>query len=247
MAGRVTRQPEQAAAVSAIAADVVALQEVTPRTWPMWREALGPHCLWSLEPAIAHGGPRPLGVLLAAKFPLERLQMGDVAWPERAIAARGGGAAWLSVHSPIAPARELAKVRFHEGLLAHLRGLGGPALLGGDLNTPRRELPDGSLLSFAHASDGSLRPERGERWDAAEQGLLRALGWTDAFRALHPDAKERSWAWPNGGGYRLDHVLVTPDVEVRTATYLHELRTSGLSDHSGLIVDASLPGDRVGP
>jgi exonuclease III len=238
VAGRVTRQAEQAEAVAAIAADVIALQEVTPRTWPLWREALGPNALWSLEPpAPARGGPRPLGVVLAAMFALERVPVGDVAWHERAIHARGGGVDLLSVHSPISPSPELAKVRFHEGLLAHLRALTGPAVLAGDLNTPRRELPDGSLLTFAHNSDGSLRPERGERWDAAEQALLRALGWHDAFRALHPDAKARSWTWPNGGGYRLDHVLVTPGVEVLTATYLHELRESGLSDHSGLVVD----------
>ena len=262
VAGRVARQAEQARAVAAIAADVVALQEVTPRTWPLWRDALGPAALWSLDPArsnltrlrnhnldlggargglAAFGGPRPLGVVLAAQFDLERVEMGDVAWPERAIHARGGGADWISAHSPISPSKDLAKVRFHEGLLAHARGIdpARPAVLAGDLNTPRRELPDGSLLTFAHNSDGSLRPERGERWDAAEQALLRSLGWTDAFRALHPDVKERSWTWPNGGGYRLDHVLVTPVIDVRSATYLHELRTSGLSDHSGLMVDVS--------
>ena len=251
VAGRVTRHPEQAEAVAAIGPDVVALQEVTPRTWPLWREALEPthpHALWSLDPPGApRGGPRPLGVVIAAAFGLERMPMGDVAWPERAIHARGAGVELLSVHSPISPSRDLAKVRFHEGLLAHLRDLdpGRPAIVAGDLNTPRRELPDGSLLTFAHESDGSLRPERGERWDAAEQALLRALGWTDAFRVLHPDVKERSWTWPNGGGYRLDHVLVTPGVDVRSATYLHELRTSGLSDHSGLLVEAFIAPERA--
>jgi endonuclease/exonuclease/phosphatase family metal-dependent hydrolase len=236
----VTRHPEQAAAVAAIAADVVALQEVTPRTWPMWREVLGPGALWSLDGLETHGGPRPLGVVLAAMFELERVPLGDVAWPERALHARGGGADWICAHSPISPSRELAKVRFHEGLLAHLQSVRAPAVLAGDLNTPRREHPDGTLLTFAHNSDGSLRPDRGERWDAAEQALLRTLGWTDAFRAPHPGEKARSWTWPNGGGYRLDHVLVTPDVRVEGAEYLHELRTSGLSDHSGLLVELDL-------
>ena len=223
--------------MAAIGADVVALQEVTPRTWPMWRETLHEHALWSID-GVEVGGPRPLGVVLAAPFSLERVAMGDVAWPERALHARGAGVDWICAHSPISPSKELAKVRFHEGLLAHARRLSGPAVLAGDLNTPRREHPDGTLLTFAHDSDGSLRPERGERWDAAEQALLRALGWTDAFRHVHGLArKERSWAWPNGGGYRLDHVLVSPGVEVRACEYLHELRTHGLSDHSGLVVD----------
>ena len=244
-----SRLAEQAAAVATVAADVVALQEVTPRTWPLWRDALAPfEALWSLEPGQPpHGGPRPLGVVLAARFGLERLALGDVAWPERALAARGAGVTWVCAHSPISPSRDLAKVRFHEGLLAALREVGPPAVLAGDLNTPRREHADGTLLTFAHNSDGTLRPERGERWDAAEQALLRALGWTDAFRSLHGlERKERSWTWPNGGGYRLDHVLVTPDVGVRGAGYLHELRTSGLSDHSGLVVDVQVGNRQAG-
>ena len=40
VAGRVSRLAEQAAAVAGVAADVVALQEVSPRTLPLWREAL---------------------------------------------------------------------------------------------------------------------------------------------------------------------------------------------------------------
>ncbi|HMI69483.1 MAG TPA: hypothetical protein VK510_05755, partial [Solirubrobacteraceae bacterium] len=40
VAGRVTRQPEQAGAIAAVRADVVALQEVTARTLPLWRDAL---------------------------------------------------------------------------------------------------------------------------------------------------------------------------------------------------------------
>jgi endonuclease/exonuclease/phosphatase family metal-dependent hydrolase len=237
VAGRVSRQEEQARAVAAIDPDLVALQEVTPRTWPLWREALGMEALWSLDHE-RQGGPRALGVVLAARAGLERVPLPGIVWPERALAARVGPVTAICAHSPISPSPDLAKVRFHEALLAAARELAPPALLAGDLNTPRRELPDGSLLTFAHASNGSLRADRGERWDAAEQALLRALGWTDAFRDVHgPLRKEPSWAWPHGGGYRLDHVLVTPDVSVRGAVYLHELRTSGLSDHSGLVVE----------
>ena len=58
-------------------------------------------------------------------------------------------------------------------------------MLCGDLNTPRRELEDGTLLTFAHDTNGRLRPERGERWDRAERALVRDLGWMDAWRALH--------------------------------------------------------------
>ena len=40
VAGRVGRQPEQAEALLGAGADVVALQEVTVRTEPLWRESL---------------------------------------------------------------------------------------------------------------------------------------------------------------------------------------------------------------
>ena len=60
----------------------------------------------------------------------------------------------------------------------------------------------------------------------------------DAFRAVHGwEAKERSSTYPNGGGYRLDHVLVRGAADVRAAAYAHELRAAGLSDHSALAVD----------
>ena len=40
VAGRVRALPEQAAALAAVGADVVCLQEVTVRTEPLWRAAL---------------------------------------------------------------------------------------------------------------------------------------------------------------------------------------------------------------
>jgi endonuclease/exonuclease/phosphatase family metal-dependent hydrolase len=242
VAGRITRLGEQAEAVAAIDADVVALQEVTPRGWPLWQAALsGYDAIWSLEDC-AFEGHKPLGVVLAARGGVERLPRPEGPWPERLVCGRVGGVAFACAHSPISPAPELAKVRWHETLSAALSGWAPPAVLLGDLNTPRRESPDGMLLTFAHNSDGSLRASRGERWDAAERALIRTLGWTDAWRAVHgAEAKAVSWAWPNGGGYRLDHVLVTPDIEVRAAEYLHDVRTAKLSDHSALVAELACP------
>jgi exonuclease III len=108
----------------------------------------------------------------------------------------------------------------------------------GDLNTPRRELADGTLLTFAHDSNGRLRPERGERWDRAERALVRDLGWTDAFRVIHGyGTRDASWTFSGDrGGWRLDHVLVD-GLRVVAAEYAHEWRRAGLSDHSALVVD----------
>jgi exodeoxyribonuclease III len=247
VAGRVTRQPEQAEAIGAAGGDVVALQEVTTRTLPLWRDALAAlglaHCETALDQP-PEPGRRRLGVLTAAREPLERLAgPSEVPWPERVLACRLDGIEILNVHSPIAPAPGLAKIRTHEAVAAYLAGAGeaGPRILCGDLNTPRRELADGDVLTFAHDSAGRLRPERGERWDRAERALvhgLRERGWVDAFRSLHGYARrEASWTFADDrGGWRLDHVLLDGLRPVASA-YAHDWRRAGLSDHSPLVVD----------
>jgi exonuclease III len=239
VAGRVRRLGEQAAVVVAAQADVVALQEVTRNTIAAWREALAPYeVLWNEPPA-----GRRLGVLTAARGPVRALPgIPDAPWPERVLCCRAGGVDVINLHSPIAPAPDLAKVRTHEAVAAYLAGSAdGPRILCGDLNTPRRELADGDVLTFAYDSRARLRPERGERWDQAERALvhgLRQRGWVDAYRALHGyDDRSASWTFARDrGGWRLDHILVT-GLRPVAAAYAHDWRRAGLSDHSALIAD----------
>jgi exonuclease III len=251
VAGRVTRQAEQAAAVAAIEPDVVALQEVTARTLPLWQRALAEAGFVSVRTALTEvtrpvGGRRLLGVLTAARLELRVLPAPDVPWPERLLCCALGDGEVVNLHSPISPAPELAKVRTHEAVAEYLLASpAAPRVLCGDLNTPRRELPDGTVLTFAHDSAGRLRPERGERWHRAESALVQGLrehGWVDAFRALHGyGEREASWRFPQDrGGWRLDHVLVDGLRPVASA-YAHDWRRSGLSDHSALVVDFESP------
>ena len=52
------------------------------------------------------------------------------------------------------------------------------------------------------------------------------------------ELKEVSWTWPRGGGYRLDHLVVSAEIEVAECGYLHEWRRElKLSDHSPLVVE----------
>jgi len=139
-----------------------------------------------------------------------------------------------------------------ETLKALRRGLGMPAsaprVLCGDLNTPRRELPDGTTISFACDSRGRMRPERGPHWDSAELGVvpgLRDLGYRDAFRALHGyESRSPSWTWKriagHDGGWRLDHIFVSAEVLALTCDYHHDWRERGLSDHSALESDLEI-------
>jgi exonuclease III len=243
VAGRRTRLPEQADAVLSVAPDVICLQEVTVNSLPEWREQLRAAGFEHDVTPLDEGRPpkpRRLAVLTAAREPLERLPLPDtLPWPERVVATGLRGATLVNVHSPISPSPDLAKVLTHEALYAWARDL-DRAILVGDLNTPRRTLPDGSVLTFAHDTKGRVVEVRGERWVAAERALVHTLrdqhGWEDAFL----DQPERTWTYPsNKGGWRLDHALVK-DVDVVAKAYAHDWRLSGLSDHSAVLLDVDL-------
>jgi exonuclease III len=247
VAGRVARAAEQAELVAGAGADVICLQELTPATAAIWVDGLvGYHVEIAEMPAVRESS-RPLGVLIAARWPLQATPVAEVPWPERVLSARlESGLEVVNVHSPISPKPGLAKVLTHEAVFRHLvAGAGHPRLVCGDLNTPRREHADGTVWTFARTRSGVLRRERGERWDAAETALIRGLsphGFRDAFRERHGFAvKEVSWTWPRGGGYRLDHLIVSEEIEVIECAYRHEWRTElKLSDHSPVVAELSL-------
>jgi exonuclease III len=248
VAGRKSRMGEQADRVLGLEPDVVCLQEVTPATRGVWEELLGAA---GLETEIAplplvREGSRPLAVLTAARGPLSVMPVDDVPWPERVLAVRIDGLEVVNVHSPISPKPGLVKVLTHEGVFGHLRDGSGPRVVLGDLNTPRKELPDGTVWTFARDRYGRLREDRGERWDLAESALVRGLeehGFRDAFRELNGfEEKEPSWEWPSwGGGYRLDHLIASPEVTVTACSYRHDWRREDkLSDHSALVAELSI-------
>jgi exonuclease III len=253
VARRTSRLAEQAAALAERAPDVVALQEVTERTLPLWRAACAtiglPHVRSSLEgadPGREPLGRRRTGVLLAARAPLADAAVAlPVPWPETVLGARSAGIEVHAVHVPNA-ANGWVKVRTLQALRAGLAAApAGPRVLCGDLNVPRRESPDGEVLSFARDSRGRLREERGPEWDAAELGVvpgLRDLGYRDAYRALHGyAAREPSWTWRriagHGGGWRIDHLFASPELRPVACRYHHAWREADLSDHSALEAD----------
>ena len=249
VAGRVARAAEQADLVVGAGADVVCLQELRPATAATWVDRLG---LAGYEVSVAElpavrESSRPLGVLTAARSALQAAPVADVPWPERVLAVRlEDGLEVVNVHSPISAKAGLVKVLTHEAVFRHLATGSGPRIVLGDLNTPRREHADGSVWTFARDRYGRLREDRGERWDAAETALIRGLearGFRDAFRELNGfDAKEPSWEWPRwGGGYRLDHLIASAEVEVTACSYRHDWRREDrLSDHSALVAELSV-------
>ena len=254
VARRTSRLLEQATALAARDVDLLALQEVTPQTLPYWRAAchtLGlRHVAASLDQAQADREPaarRRTGVLLASRTPLGEASIQlDVPWPETTIAAAPavpwGVIELHNVHVPNA-ANGWVKVRTLEAIRAGLlHAAPAPVVICGDFNTPRRELPDGEVVSFARDSRGRLRPERGKEWDAAELGVvpgLRDLGYQDAFRSMHGySERSPSWTWRqiagHAGGWRIDHLFSSQKLQPVSCLYHHVWRDEGLSDHAAL-------------
>jgi exonuclease III len=222
----------------------VCLQEITLKSLPAWRARLEEAGYAAVEHAAPSGAPkrrRPLMVLSACRRSVTPVTVADVPWPERVLAVTlPDGTELVNVHSPISPVPGRAKVRTHLAVHAHLaRRSDHPRVLCGDLNTPRRELPDGTVWTFARDRYGRLRADRGAEWDEAELALLRGLeryGFHDAFRSLHGyERREISWGWARWpGGYRLDHLLVSGLASER-CEYRHDLRERRLSDHAPLV------------
>jgi exonuclease III len=245
VAGRKSRLHEQADRVLETEPDLVCLQEVTPLTAAGWSERLAEAGLRAVVAPLprAREGSKPLAVLTAARVEAELVEVDDIPWPERVLAVRAGPLEVVNVHSPISPKPGLVKVLTHEAVFRHLATGSGPRIVLGDLNTPRREHPDGTVWTFARTRNGRLREDRGERWDAAETALIRGLerrGFRDAFRELNGfDSKEPSWEWPRyGGGYRLDHLIASAEVTVTACSYRHDWRREDkLSDHSALVAE----------
>jgi exodeoxyribonuclease-3 len=93
---------------------------------------------------------------------------------------------------------------------------GRPVVIGGDWNvcpTPRDVWDERAM-----GTDALLQPESRAAWRA-----IVWQGWTDAYRALHPqDAGYTYWdyqggAWPRDHGMRIDHLLLSPHPAQRLA------------------------------
>jgi exonuclease III len=251
VAGRVRSIQEQASALAQRPADLVALQEVRATALAAWRselEALGfEHVVATLGDLAPREPERRLGVLVASRTPLEPLApLDELPWPERHLAVRatldGAPVELHDLHAPMSSKAEQVKIRTLETVHAALATPSDvPRILVGDLNTPQYESREGDVQTFARTRSGRMRPDYGERHDAAELALivgLREHGYVDAFRELHGyERRDRSWLYPHRKtGYRLDHVIAR-GLRVLACEYEHGWRDAGLSDHAAIWAD----------
>ena len=72
-------------------------------------------------------------------------------------------------------------------------------------------------------------------------GALESAGYSDAFRVLHPTAREYTWFSPNAGnGFRLDQGFVSAPLLPRLAKVEMRWAPPGgraQSDHAALCLD----------
>ncbi len=261
VAGRVGRFGSQVEQLSGYQADIVALQETTARTIPMWRwaatEELGlPYIIDSRSLAPDQtllNGPRKYAQVFASRFPLEALPPQDfeVPWPERVLSvviqAPGGDIEAHTTHIPPGSSNGWLKIAMFEGIHARLaRSHGGHRLLCGDFNMPRKELPDGTVLYWGtrERANGELGRRRPERWCAGERSVREGLAPFDLpeqYRLIN-GYTERADTWiPTQGLHanprRFDHLYASKSLSVVSCTYDHQPRVDRLSDHSVLIAD----------
>jgi exodeoxyribonuclease-3 len=103
--------------------------------------------------------------------------------------------------------------------------------------TPTRTVLMGDLNIVERTNRGADLAFQDWEYELYEE--LPAIGWLDAYRALHADRVDLSWVDGEGRGYRFDHTFITADLNQRLSRceYLHETREHDLSDHSAMVLE----------
>jgi exonuclease III len=138
-----------------------------------------------------------------------------------------------------------AKAAHWQAILSHARQyLDRSVVIVGDFNTGRRyqdARPTGRAGRRGAGADGNSRWASVHGCEAL-LGSLLSLGFVDAWRCLHREAREYSWVSHDGQPRRIDTAYLSPALApaLQTAAYSHVERRRRLSDHAPLVVDLAL-------
>ncbi len=222
--GGARRVPLIAAAVAGLSPDVVLLSE-------FYVNSSGARLLSLLDEAgltnQAHGDPltleAPYTVAIASRHRLNdvRAPLAGTNSRQRVLQATIDDVEVVAVYLPLA--KPLVTF-WRETFLPFVATMvARPCVLAGDFNTGR---------NFVDESGSAL-------FGSKEFESMTESSWTDAYRSLRPAGDDRSWYHRSGNGFRIDHAFLSPSLAPRltSATYHHETRLAGLSDHSALVVD----------
>jgi exodeoxyribonuclease-3 len=125
---------------------------------------------------------------------------------------------YLPNGNPVGTEKFDYKIRWFERLAEHSAGLledERPVVLAGDWNVVPEDRDVFSVRATQH--DAVMQPEARNVW----RRMVNS-GWTDALRALHPDEPKlytfwdyTAGCWQRDLGFRLDHLLCSPEVADR--------------------------------
>jgi exodeoxyribonuclease III len=126
--------------------------------------------------------------------------------------------------------------------LAHLRQQKLPILIGGDFNVIPEDIDCHKPASWIR--DALFQPESRSRYRA-----MLDLGYTDAFRSLHPDETGQFTFWDyfreafaHNRGIRIDHFLLSTELAGRLKTCVIDKTPRALprpSDHTPIVIELS--------
>jgi exonuclease III len=172
---------------------------------------------------VSHDDPRVNHLLVASRRPLQSAPQLCLGFDrQRLLCVRVENLRLVAAHLP----NLRAKLPHWEALL-HLASSGRrtPTIYVGDFNTGHN-LRDVENGPFPFTT-------------SAQMEALLARGWVDAWRHLHPHAREFTWFSHRSRGFRLDNVFLSPACApwLRGAWFDHAVRETGATDHSALIVD----------
>jgi exodeoxyribonuclease-3 len=199
--------------------DVVCLQELKTEQgrFPVEAlEAMGYHAAWKGQRswngvAILSRGMAPVVTRTALPGEPDPSQSRYI---EAAVNGVLIGCLYLPNGNPLPGPKFDYKLAWFEALIAHAQALldtGAPVVLAGDYNVVPTEAD--IYPKHSYGGDALLRPET-----RAAFARLLGQGWTDALKAIHPEATPWTyWSylrerWPKDKGLRIDHLLLSPDL-----------------------------------
>ena len=173
-----------------------------------------------------HGQKSYNGVAILSRHPIEDVRRGlpgdegdeQARYLEATVGDLRVATIYLPNGNPIGTEKFAYKLAWMERLRAHaaaLLDLDQPVVLGGDYNVI--PAPEDCHDPKAWAGDALFQPESRRAFRA-----LLHLGYTEAFRALHPDERGAYSFWDYQGGafqldhgIRIDHLLLSPQAADR--------------------------------
>ena len=203
--------------------------------------------------AAVHGQKSYNGVAILSRLPMADIERGlpgddddaQSRWIEATIAGIRVASLYLPNGNPAPGEKFDYKLRWMDRLIAHGQRLletEMPVVLAGDYNVCPTD--DDVFDPAGWRDDALCRPDSRARF----RQLLH-LGYTEAFRALHPQAK-KAWtfwdyqagAWPRDLGLRIDHLLLSPEAADRLTDCAVDREPRGrekASDHTPIWIELS--------